>query len=85
MSLPSHRNKLIIKGLSKLLFENSKIISFFQNKNNNKNIFDKKKFKNEMILSSSIFVDHLNKFKLMSKGYSFKYIQFLQPHIYKKK
>ena len=84
MSLPSHRNKLIIKGLSKLLFENSKIISFFQNKNNNKNIFDKKKFKNEMILSSSIFVDHLNKFKLMSKGYSFKYIQFLQPHIYKK-
>ncbi len=84
MILPSYRNKLIAKGLLKLLVENSKIISFFQNQNNNKNLFNKKKFKNEITLSSLIFVDHLNKFQLMSKGYNFKYIQFLQPHIYKK-
>ena len=26
----------------------------------------------------------MRKFYLMSKGYNFNYIQFLQPHIYKK-
>ena len=38
----------------------------------------------ELDLSSKVFVEHMRKFYLMSKGYKFKYIQFLQPHIYKK-
>ena len=44
-----------------------------------KNLFEEKKFNDQINLSSTIFLEHVNKFYLMSKGYNFEYIQFLQP------
>ena len=85
VSLASYRKELIKKLLLKYLVDNSKIISFFFKKSEKEiYLFDEKKFLEELDLSSKIFVEHMRKFYLMSQGYNFKYIQFLQPHIYKK-
>ena len=85
VSLASYRKELIKKFYLKYLVDNSKIISFFLKKSEKKNyFFDEKKFIKEIDLSSKIFIEHMRKFYLMSKGYNFNYIQFLQPHIYKK-
>lgn len=84
VSLESYRKKLVFDFVKKYFTDNSKIISFFKKRIKIKNLFDEKKFIEEINLSSKIFVEHIQKFFFMSKGYEFKYIQFLQPHIYKK-
>ena len=84
VSLESYRKRLALNIVKKYFTDNSKIISFFKKKIKIKNLFDEKKFIEEINLSSKIFVEHMKKFFYMSKGYEFEYLQFLQPHIYKK-
>ncbi len=84
ISLPSYKKELMKNFIKSYIINNSKILSIFKKNKNDKNLFDEKKFKEEINLSSEIFVNHVQKFHLMSKGYEFEYLQFLQPHIYKK-
>jgi lysophospholipase L1-like esterase len=96
MNLPSYRKKIFIDIIKKFIRNNFRILSYFTKQNNKKkyepqlgsdpkDVFDQKKFLEEVNLSSDIFIEHMKKFYFMSKGYGFEYIQFLQPHIYKKK
>ena len=85
MSFPSYRNKILKKNIYSFLLQYSKIFAFLNKDNRNSSYFDEKKFIDELKLSSSIFFEHIVKFNLLSKGYKFEYIQFLQPIIYKKK
>ena len=92
INLPSYRKELFLKIVKKYVKDNSRILSFLKKDEeqgprlgSDKNLFEEKKFNDQINLSSTIFLEHVNKFYLMSKGYNFEYIQFLQPHIYKKK
>jgi len=92
LNLPSYRKELFLNIIKKYFKDNSRILSFIKKKDeygprlgSDKNLFEEKKFHDQINLSSNIFLEHVNKFYLMSKGYNFEYIQFLQPHIYKKK
>ena len=91
INLPSYRKELFLKIVKKYVKDNSRILSFLKKDEeqgprlgSDKNLFEEK-FNDQINLSSTIFLEHVNKFYLMSKGYNFEYIQFLQPHIYKKK
>jgi lysophospholipase L1-like esterase len=96
MNLPSYRKKIFIDIIIKFIRDNLRILSYFLKQINEKKYepqlgsepkdsFYEKKFLEGVSLSSDIFIEHMKKFNLMSKGYDFEYIQFLQPHIYKKK
>ena len=68
VSLEGYRKKLVFDFVKKYFADNSKIISFFKKRIKIKNLFDEKKFIEEINLSSKILLSTFKSFFLCQKA-----------------